>query len=300
MKCSIYLCSLSKNLTQNWLRPSWQGQNYLWSCTFTLLEKQKVHHASRLIDPADDPLTIPPLSPSTILLSLTPTTSPLFTLIMTDILNTVEGIVKLLYCERHTKENLIEAVIQRAPSHVLISLTMMALDDCSCHSKRPCISTIGDVLIWRVCQRIEGIEHDVAKFMMLLTKEERYWCYREFYKATSNQAVALATCTVYRQEYSMLDDRVEQLLLQDIPNSWWLHPYLDNIHPAQYLIDGMLLERNGLVHSQDMSIIAIKICRQCKSTLEALDRTIPPKFSLANNLWIGEIPWELHILTAPE
>ena len=38
-------------------------------------------------------------------------------------------------------------VIQRAPLHVLISLTMMALDDCSCHSKRPCISTIGDVLI---------------------------------------------------------------------------------------------------------------------------------------------------------
>ncbi|KAF7313012.1 ATP-dependent DNA helicase [Mycena kentingensis (nom. inval.)] len=39
------------------------------------------------------------------------------------------------------------------------------------------------------------------------------------------------------------------------------------------------------------------ICRQCKA---AIDRGKTPVLSLANNMWIGEIPFELRVLTLPE
>jgi hypothetical protein len=41
------------------------------------------------------------------------------------------------------------------------------------------------------------------------------------------------------------------------------------------------------------------ICGSCLSDLQGLN-TKPPKYSLANDLWIGPIPLELHDLTIPE
>lgn len=43
----------------------------------------------------------------------------------------------------------------------------------------------------------------------------------------------------------------------------------------------------------------VQVCGSCQTEL-AKERSLPPKFSLANNLWIGRIPWELKKPTPPE
>ncbi|KAJ7187071.1 hypothetical protein C8R46DRAFT_809901, partial [Mycena filopes] len=41
------------------------------------------------------------------------------------------------------------------------------------------------------------------------------------------------------------------------------------------------------------------ICRECSDSLAKGGKN-PPKYALANNLWLGRTPWELEILTFPE
>ena len=60
----------------------------------------------------------------------------------------------------------------------------------------------------------------------------------------------------------------------------------------------MLLEPEGVI--VDLSgKKQVQVCGSCRMELNK-DRTLPPKFSLANNLWIGRVPWELKKLTFPE
>ena len=117
---------------------------------------------------------------------------------------------------------------------------------------------------------------------------------------TSNHTVALATCAICEQKHNMHEDQVKYLSLNDIPDPWHLYPHTDNIHPTQHLVNSMLFEKRGLIYSKDLIIMAIRICRQCKTSLHKRELTIPPKYSLANNLWVGDILWELHTLTVPE
>ncbi|KAF9778134.1 hypothetical protein BJ322DRAFT_1015049 [Thelephora terrestris] len=59
----------------------------------------------------------------------------------------------------------------------------------------------------------------------------------------------------------------------------------------------MLLSPEGVICQEDRSIA--NICRECLSDLKRTP-SLPPKFSLANNLWIGAVPAELSTLTFPE
>ncbi|RDX40380.1 hypothetical protein OH76DRAFT_1366321, partial [Lentinus brumalis] len=63
------------------------------------------------------------------------------------------------------------------------------------------------------------------------------------------------------------------------------------------LYDGCLLEPAGVrVEGAD---VYITTCRSCREELRK-DRAQPPRFSLANDLWLGAVPEELQILTIPE
>ena len=69
-------------------------------------------------------------------------------------------------------------------------------------------------------------------------------------------------------------------------------------HPAHILTDGMLLHRNPSCFSLDIAGHSrATVCWPC---LSSLNRKKTPALSLANGLWVGDIPIVLHILTLPE
>jgi hypothetical protein len=68
-------------------------------------------------------------------------------------------------------------------------------------------------------------------------------------------------------------------------------------HPQHTLYDGCLLEPAG-VKIEDNKMM-VNICELCYGDLTKNDQC-PPRYSLANNLWIGRIPWELRSLSLPE
>jgi hypothetical protein len=135
-----------------------------------------------------------------------------------------------------------------------------------------------------------------SKFMELPSKEQVHRCYREFYNATSNKALEMAVCAVCAREISNVANNITTMDIEEIPNSQLLTPKTP--HPAHRLIRGLLLEPSGVIDNADGSIF-IKICRGCKNDLQTRTRN-PPRFSLANNMWIGPVPWELERLSFPE
>jgi hypothetical protein len=110
----------------------------------------------------------------------------------------------------------------------------------------------------------------------------------EFIDRTSNAALAVGVCAVCARETFMTE--LSSHLLEHIPNPHHLKPIVP--HPRHDLLDGMLLHPTGLT-SDGRGNICAECCRALKS-----DRV--PMFSLANGLWVGQIPHELAYLTLPE
>lgn len=71
---------------------------------------------------------------------------------------------------------------------------------------------------------------------------------------------------------------------------------IDAQHPAQALYNGLLLEPKGVQASTADKPAKISICGDCAIALCHKNDT-PPPLSLANNLWVGLIPWQLQVLT---
>jgi hypothetical protein len=89
------------------------------------------------------------------------------------------------------------------------------------------------------------------------------------------------------------ETRFHFLDFSDIPNPHRLAP--QKSHPAHDLFRGMLLEPRGITRSGKKA----KVCGQCLESLKD-DKTTPPLLSLANNLWVGRVPWELETLSFGE
>ncbi|PPQ73393.1 hypothetical protein CVT25_004618, partial [Psilocybe cyanescens] len=110
-----------------------------------------------------------------------------------------------------------------------------------------------------------------------------------FIDATSNEALRRRTCG------SCARDRPEEDLrekdLDEIPNKELLAPTTP--HPAHVLMDGMLVHGDSVINDGNTLII----CSECYNSLKTEKR---PKFSLGNDLWIGDVPKELQDLTLPE
>jgi hypothetical protein len=70
-------------------------------------------------------------------------------------------------------------------------------------------------------------------------------------------------------------------------------------HPTHDLYFGLLLQPEGVVPGQFPESTTVTMCRRCWEELRnPIDQ--PPSLSLANNMWIGSVPWELSVLTFPE
>jgi hypothetical protein len=108
-----------------------------------------------------------------------------------------------------------------------------------------------------------------------------------FIEGSNNKNMAIATCTACMREVIELD--TIELALNEIPNPQKLRP--GTSHPAHILTDDMLLE---------MQAIQFGRCCLCVECEKFLMNDETPPLSLAKNMWIGDIPWELKMLTLPE
>ncbi|KAG2045158.1 hypothetical protein BDR03DRAFT_1004331 [Suillus americanus] len=131
------------------------------------------------------------------------------------------------------------------------------------------------------CQVVEPSFRDHSKFMELPTDE-----------ATSNRALAMNVCVVCVREMMAFEGK--KLFILSVPNiKQRLRPAV--VHPSYDLWEGMLLAKHG-IKGVGASAVAW-VCNECS---QALTNNLMLKLALANNLWIGDVPHELAILTLPE
>jgi hypothetical protein len=114
-------------------------------------------------------------------------------------------------------------------------------------------------------------------------------CVVDFIERTSNAAITQATCASCAR--LLFTRELEEMALNEIPNSHNLRPHQP--HPGHHLTPGGLLLAGGPYEEQ----ASIHLCTECVNRLKS-DRR--PKMSLANGLWVGNIPPELQNLTLPE
>lgn len=156
----------------------------------------------------------------------------------------------------------------------------------------------------RQARRTDDDEADVAdntidanRYLDLPTDEEKKRCYREYRDATSNQALHEAVCAVCGRRRNTIENAMEVFALTDLPHLERLRPV--HFHPAQSLFNGALLEPSGVAAGTGTDNVHVNICNDCLTAL-AVNKPTPPPLSLANDLWVGPVPWELERLTLPE
>lgn len=116
-------------------------------------------------------------------------------------------------------------------------------------------------------------------------------CISNFIDRTSNEALMRQICiccarTVWRHETTVYK-------VDNIPNPKLLKPF--EAHPAHILTNGMLLHLKAVKKCEGGE--EGSLCNPCLRDLKARKT---PKFSLANGMWIGDIPPELAALTITE
>lgn len=141
----------------------------------------------------------------------------------------------------------------------------------------------------RRAQRTEESRREIGQFMSLPDDAQVKECYRQFYEATGASVLAHVVCAVCAREVFQTGTR--QLPLSDLPNASRLKPA--DSHPAHTLYDGCLLEPRGV----DGNLV--RVCVECYMDLQHRS-DLPPKYSLANGMWIGPVPNVLAELTVPE
>ncbi|KIO06694.1 hypothetical protein M404DRAFT_24394 [Pisolithus tinctorius Marx 270] len=144
-------------------------------------------------------------------------------------------------------------------------------------------------------QADENSRNDPSKYLALPTDTERKACYRKFYEATSSTALATGICGVCARECGAMDESLHRMALSDIPNSHRLVPKV--LHPAHDIYNGQLLQPEAVEVNGPHTTTSV--CQACLDELRKPSNK-PPRYALANGLWIGRIPWQLQVLTFPE
>ena len=116
-------------------------------------------------------------------------------------------------------------------------------------------------------------------------------CIVGFIDRTSNSQMARRTCAVCACE--VWTSSTKKMPVSNIPNKHLLVPTVP--HYAHTLIQGILVEQRGMSRLGDDETATI-----CVSCERQLRKSKIPSFALANNMWIGEVPIELAVLTLPE
>jgi hypothetical protein len=114
----------------------------------------------------------------------------------------------------------------------------------------------------------------------------------KFIDATGNKALQTSVCVACAGRFWSGDTEVVKL--DDLKKNQRLVP--THSHPEHVLTDGMLLHLTS-VQTDAKGFSVVSLCNNCLSYLR---RHKTPPLSLANGLWIGDVPLELKILTLPE
>lgn len=204
---------------------------------------------------------------------------------------------------RGGKANLISHVLQNGSHSVLIALRRHLDSKSVQQSRLPAKRARHEESFTKSrkasCNYPDSRDDGTAgQFMEIITPSERRQCHLKFYNATSNAAVKPVVCGVCAREND-LDEHpgsIRRIPLGSIPNSDRLKPHTP--HQCHTLYDGKLLDKAGIDHTPNGDIL-VTICAECWRELEG-KINLPPKFSLANDMWIGEIPLKLQGLSLPE
>jgi hypothetical protein len=133
-------------------------------------------------------------------------------------------------------------------------------------------------------------QRDFSKFLEIPNADEDRHCYERFYDATSNKALSLQICPVCARErfakegetsFLLSDPGVMEILTRNCTNT---------------------IEENRTVilrHLLDIKEGSVS-CWMCFDCIRSLEQHTLPKLSLANNLSIGDVPFQLSGLTIPE
>ena len=131
-------------------------------------------------------------------------------------------------------------------------------------------------------------------FMETVSEDVRQDHICKFIDATGNIATAMSACAVCAGSFFNVE--IDQVKVTDLHDKNKLQPAKP--HPAQKLTDGMLLHvTTSSIHLDIDDCMKANVCTTCTSDLKC-DKT--PSMSLANGMWIGEVPLELKVLTLPE
>jgi len=135
---------------------------------------------------------------------------------------------------------------------------------------------------------INEVERLIAgEFLKSPTAETVQNCIKSFIAATNTSAVTSVLCvSCAREVFATL---ATTLKVMAIPNQHLLKPHTP--HVKQDILNRMVVYKPAI--NGDVATI----CNEC---LQALQDSKMPKLSLANDMWIGDVPIELSCLTLPE
>lgn len=143
----------------------------------------------------------------------------------------------------------------------------------------------------RVLAAIEDYNPNMDKFMELPSEEDIRYRHELYRNATCNDALAQCVCVCCAREVWRRE--AQEVLLSSLKFKDRLKPWKS--HPAHKLTDGMLLVEDKLMETPEGT--AGMFCDECFRKVQS--KKTPP-LSLANNMWIGDVPEEIRCLTVPE
>jgi hypothetical protein len=221
-------------------------------------------------------------------------------LTVSDILESIRGVVSFSTAERNSKSLLIDRAIFELPVEKLEVLkgdgvTRGKEVEEQRNRKRKATHIRYRNKRRRLHAQSEDENSNDSEFLQLPTEEEKRSCYRRFFEATSKEALKSAVCAVCARECGAMDEQLSTWTLAEIPNVERLIP--DIQHPAYDLFDGKLLAPEGVCCRES---VMVNVCSLCLGHLRSKIKTGPPRLALANGLWIGRVPWQLQVLTFSE
>jgi len=140
----------------------------------------------------------------------------------------------------------------------------------------------------RYARGITGIGPLKSSFMLVPSEETLKRVVKEFIDATGNDALKTVPCASCARQFNA--SKTVQFNIEDIPNRERLKPAVT--HPKHNMYDGSLLYPGGIESNGKANI-----CNECNTSLSK-DKI--PRFSLANGMWVGNVPSQLKNMTLPE
>ncbi|CAF1499018.1 unnamed protein product, partial [Adineta ricciae] len=157
---------------------------------------------------------------------------------------------------------------------------------------------IKDSLTWPAPVSSELKEECLKQFLQQMSMDNlaEVTCAVCNVRSSKQQCKIVPTSTISHKDLLKVSDELKGLITNiqlSIPKHFTGSP-IQNSLPF-YFENYIVLYKNGV--SQDNEIAMCSICQNCS---HALSKDKIPKFSAANNMWLGDIPTQLQGLTIPE